>query len=410
MGIAIICAQLLNGTPGPPLLDAAVVIEGERIIAVGQQAELDLDTHQVIDAGERTLLPGLIDAHVHIAGFLTRTTPATGDPVEVARDVFDVVTGLVGLARDGVSAIRDCGYPDHTIFAVREAAQAGLFPAPRLVLCGRALCASGGHAASLSVQVDGIDAVRRAVRLECKAGADWIKLMVTGGTATPNERIEDIQFTFEEVAAAVDEAHRRGRRVCAHCSNLEGTKMALRAGIDCVEHGIDLDDAAIALMRERAIWLSACLKCTEVEGVNRPVDEVPPFIAARAGTIYQKQMASFRRARDAGIRVSAGSDGMLSYFPLSARGLIREMAFMTELGLTPGEAISVATQSTAELLGLDDAGTIAPGKRADLFVVEGNPLDDLMQLGKPWLVMLGGRLVRAPGTEAQDRCAGWMAS
>jgi imidazolonepropionase-like amidohydrolase len=410
VGIAIVCAQLLDGTAGPPLHDAAVVIDGDRIAAVGPRANLSLAAHRVIDAGERTLLPGLIDSHVHVAGFLKRTAPTTGDPVEVARNVFDMVSGLVALARNGVCAIRDCGYPDHTIFAVREAAQAGLFPAPRLILCGRALCASGGHAAGLSVQVDGTDAVRRAVRLECKAGADWIKLMVTGGTATPNERVEDIQFTFEEVAAAVDEAHRRGRRVCAHCSNLEGTKMALRAGIDCVEHGIDLDDEAITLMRERGVWLSACLKCTEVEGVNRPEDEVPPYIAARAGTIYQTQMASFRRARDAGVPVSAGSDGMLSYFPLSALSLIRELAFMTELGLMPGEAISVATQATAELIGLDDAGTIAPGKRADLFVVEGDPLRDLMQLTKPWLVMLGGRLVRAPEDTVRDQHVGWMTS
>ena len=184
--------------------------------------------------------------------------------------------------------------------------------------------------------------------------------------------------------------------------------MALRAGIDCVEHGIDLDAEAIALMRERNVWLSACLKCTEVEGVNRPDDAVPSYIAARAGTIYQKQMASFCRARDAGVPVSAGSDGMLSYFPLSAHSLIREMVFMTELGLTPGEAISVATQSTAELLGLDDAGVIAPGKRADLFVVDGDPLGDLMQLGQPWLVMLGGRMVRAPEATAGAECVGWM--
>jgi imidazolonepropionase-like amidohydrolase len=168
---------------------------------------------------------------------------------------------------------------------VREAAQAGLFPSPRLILCGRALCAYGGHAASLSVQVDGVDAVRRATRVECKAGADWIKLMITGGTATPNERVADIQFTAEEIAAAVDEAHRWGRRVCAHCSNLEGTKLALRAGIDCVEHGIELDDEAVALMKARGVWLSASLKCTEVEGVNRPEDNVPAFIARRASTI-----------------------------------------------------------------------------------------------------------------------------
>ena len=173
MGIAIVCAQLLDGTSGPPLHDAAVVIEGHRITAVGPRANLSFASHRVIDAGDRTLLPGLIDSHVHVAGFLKRTTPATGDPVEIARDVLDVVTGLVALARDGVCAIRDCGYPDHTIFAVREAAQAGVFPAPRLILCGRALCASGGHAASLSVQVDGTDAVRRgSARVQVRCGLD----------------------------------------------------------------------------------------------------------------------------------------------------------------------------------------------------------------------------------------------
>jgi imidazolonepropionase-like amidohydrolase len=396
MGIAITCGQLLDGSGGPPLRDAAVIVEGSRVCAVGPARELDLSPHRVIVVGVRTLLPGLMDSHVHIAGFLTRTTPPTGEPAEAARDTLDVVSGLIELARSGVSAVRDCGYPDHVIFAVRDAAAAGLFPSPRLILCGRALCASGGHAATLSVQVDGVDAMRRAVRLECKAGADWIKLMITGGTATPNERVSDIQLTSEEIAAAVDEAHRRGRRVCAHCSNLEGTKLALRAGIDCVEHGIELDDEAVAMMRERDVWLSASLKCTEVEGVNRPEDHVPEFIARRAGTIYRTQMASFQRARAAGIRLSAGSDGMLSYFPLSARSTIRELALMTELGVTPDEAISIATRATAELLELDDAGTIAPGKRADLLVVDGDPLADLMMLDRPWLVMLGGKVIRAP--------------
>jgi imidazolonepropionase-like amidohydrolase len=396
MGIAITAARILDGNGGEPLLDGVVIVENGHIVAVGPAAEHDLSGQRVIDAGDRTLLPGLMDSHVHIAGFLTRTAPPTGQPAETARDVLDVMRGLTELARGGVSAIRDCGYPDHAIFAVREAAEAGLFPSPRLILCGRALCASGGHAASLSVEVDGVDAVRRAARIECKAGADWIKLMITGGTATPHERVGDVQFTREEVAAAVDEAHRRGKRVCAHCSNLEGTKMALRAGIDCVEHGIELDDEAVALMRERDVWLSATMKCTEIEGVNRPEDSVPEFIARRAGAIYQTQMASFRRARAAGVRVSAGSDGFMDYFPLSARSIIRELALMTELGISPGEAISIATRETADLLDLPDMGTFAAGKRADLLVVDGDPLANIMALDRPWLVMLGGHLVRTP--------------
>jgi imidazolonepropionase-like amidohydrolase len=410
MGIAISGAQLLDGNGGPPLQNQAVIVEGDQITAIVPATELDRSSHQVIEAEGRTLLPSLMDSHVHIAGFLTRTTPPSGEPAETAQDVLDVVRGLIALARSGIGAIRDCGYPDHTIFAVREAAEAGLFPSPRLILCGRALCASGGHAASLSVQADGVDAVRRATRLECKAGADWIKLMITGGTATPNERVSDIQFTFAEIAAAVDEAHRRGKRVCAHCSNLAGTKLALEAGIDCVEHGIELDDDAVRLMRERNVWLSASLKCTEVEGVNRPEDGVPPFIAQRAGMIYQTQMASFQRARQAGVRVSAGSDGMLSYFPLAARSIIRELAFMTQLGLPAGEAIAIGTRETAELLGLVDSGTIAPKKRADLLVVDGDPLSDLMALDRPWLVMLGGRRIRIPGDGDEFASTIWDAA
>lgn len=406
-GIAITGSRVLDGNGTPPITNGAVLVEDGVITAVGPLAAFDLQEWQVIDAGDRTLLPALMDSHVHLAGFLAERPPAVSQEVTIAREVLDVTRGLVELARDGVCAVRDCGYPDHAIFAVREAAASGLFPSPHLVLSGRAICASGGHAASLSVEVDGVDHVRRAVRLECKAGADWIKLMITGGTATPNERVSDVQFSFDEVAAAVDEAHRRGKRVCAHCSNLAGTKMALRAGIDCVEHGIELDDEAVAMMRERDVWLSATMRCTEIEGVNRPEDRVPEFIAQRAGTIYQTQIASFQRARQAGVRLSTGSDGFMDYFPCSARSLVRELALMTDVGLTPAEAITLATRETATLLDLGDMGTLAPGKEANLLVVDGDPLAEIMDLARPWLVMRQGRLIRTPHGICQGASQGW---
>jgi imidazolonepropionase-like amidohydrolase len=185
--------------------------------------------------------------------------------------------------------------------------------------------------------------------------------------------------------------------VCAHCSNLQGTKLAVEAGIDCVEHGIELDDEVMRRMIERGVWLSAALKCTEVEGVNRPEDDIPAFIAKRAGTAYQRQMASFQKAWVAGVRLSAATDGALHYFPLSMRSLARELTLMTELGLTPDQVIEIATQATAELLGLDDMGTLEVGKQANVLVVDGDPLRDLMSLDRPWLVMLGGCLIREPG-------------
>jgi imidazolonepropionase-like amidohydrolase len=344
-------------------------------------------------------MPGLLDSHIHLAGFHSRTTTPTGAAEEIAQDTLDVVAGLSALARSGIAAVRDAGYPHHGIFAVRQAAAGGLFPSPRLLLSGRALCASGGHAESLSVRVDGVDEVRRATRLECKAGADWIKLMVTGGTATPGELVTDVQLTFDEIRAAVEEAHARGRKVCAHLSNLPGTVLALRAGVDSVEHGIELDDEAIHLMLERNVWLSAGLKCTEVEGVNRPEDRVPEFIARKGGAIYQTQGESFRKAVKAGVRISAATDGYTDYFPPSGRTLARELAYMCNLGLTSSQVIDVATRETAELLKQPDLGTLAPGKRADILVVDGDPLSDIMRLAEPWLVMLGGQIVRKPGEE-----------
>jgi len=393
---AITCDRILDGTDTPVLRDGALVVADGCIAAIGPRATVNTSDMRVIEAGDRTLLPGLLDSHAHTYGYHSRKWPSSGAPEEIGRDVLEVVRGLSELARSGVVAVRDCGYPDHAIFAIREASVSGPFPSPRMVVCGRGISASGGHGATISVRADGVDAVRRAVRLECKAGADWIKLMVTGGTATPGEQVSDVQFTFEEVAAAVDEAHRRGRKVCAHCSNLAGTKLALEAGIDCVEHGIDLDDEAVHMMSSRGVWLSAAIKCTEVEGANRPEDEVPAFIAARAGTIYQTQMASFRRAVAAGVRVSAATDGGPAYFPLTGRSLVRELVLLGELGLTPAEVIQIATSRTAELLGFHDGGSLQVGKRADLLVVDGDPLDDLSALGSPWMVSIEWRIIRGP--------------
>lgn len=398
MKTAIRCGRLFDGTSRVVKAGAVVVVEESRIIEVlpaGSAVEAD----RVIDAGDRTMLPGLIDTHVHIYGYHTQPGPPSPGARDAARDTLDIMRGLSALARAGVTTIRDCGYPHHGIFAVREAADSELIASPRLVLCGRALCASGGHGERISVTVDGEDAARRAARLESKAGADWIKLMATGGTATPGEKVSDVQLTLAEMRAAVEEAHHRGKNVCAHCSNLAGTKLALLAGIDSVEHGIELDDEAVSMMVERGVWLSPSLKCTQVEGEAEPGDNVPEFIRLKAAGIYRRQMESFQRAVKAGVRVSAATDGGPSYFPLTGRSLARELALMAELGLGAGGALEAATKTGAEVLGLPDIGTVEPGKQADLLVVDGDPYQDLMNLERPWLVMIRGRLVRAPSDE-----------
>lgn len=374
-----------------------VLVDDDRIVSVGDGTPpSDLLADLAIDVQGRTLLPGLIDSHTHIIGLSPGDPDPDADAERVARDTVHAVVGLADVVRSGVTTARDCGHPHHGVFAVRATADDGRIIAPRLRLAGRAITATGGHGSPLSVQADGVDAVRRAVRVESKAGADWIKVMVTGGTATPGEEVTDVQLTLEEVAAIVDEAHRRGRGVCAHVSNLAGTRLALRAGVDSLEHGIALDDAAVEQMVDAGTWLVPSLLCTKTEGEAGPESGIPEFIRRKGAAIYRQQMASFQRALAAGVRIAAGTDAAVPYLPLGGPTLAAELALMVELGMSPAAAIASATSAAAEMLGIEALGVVEPGSKGDLIVVEGDPLLDLATLGRPWLVVSRGRPLDGP--------------
>lgn len=390
----------LVGLPDDAVVERGhVVVEDGRLVRVapGAAAADDLGAAaDVLEGGGRTLLPGLIDAHVHVAGV---DVPAgAGEPgaFGVARDALRDAETLGRLVREGITGIRDLGHPHHGIFAVRDAIEAGSLTGPRMALAGRAMAASGGHGAGLTVEVDGADAMRGAVRREAKAGADWIKLMVTGGTATPGEAVTDVQLTLEEARAAVEEAHRRGRRVTAHVSNLAGAVLALDAGVDCLEHGIELDEAVARRMVEAGVWLSSTLRCTEIEGTAPPGSGIDDFIRRKAAAIHRTQAASFRLAHAAGVRIVAATDAGPAYLPLGIDALRGELETLVREGLSAAAALRAATAAPAELFGWHDVGTIAPDMAADLLVVEGDPLADIAVVGRPWLVMARGRLVRDP--------------
>lgn len=391
MRILIHGARIID--PGTPTVrDGWVLVEDDRIESVTEgQPPPDLGVDVSVDANGRALLPGLIDSHAHVIGLSPEEPDPAADVEHVARDTIHALVGLASVAKSGVTTIRDCGHPHHAIFSIRTAADEGAIVAPRMKLAGRAITASGGHGSFLSVQVDGVDAVRRAVRVEAKAGADWIKVMVTGGTATPGEEVTDVQLTLDEVSAAVDEAHRRSRGVCAHVSNLAGTHLALQAGVDSIEHGIALDDAAVARMVDTGTWLVPSLLCTKTEGEAGPDSGIPEFIRRKGAAIYRQQMASFQRALAAGVRIAAGTDAAVPYLPLGGPTLAAELSLMVELGMDPGAAIVSATSGAAEMLGIEGLGSIRTGYLADLVVVDGDPLRELAAVGRPWLVISRGR-------------------
>jgi imidazolonepropionase-like amidohydrolase len=349
----------------------------------------------VIDAGRRTVMPGLVDSHVHLAGFGLDSHDVPGEAFRYANDVFRIAHGLRGTLCAGITTLRDCGFPHHGIFALRNAVESGVVPGPRLVLCGRAIAVSGGHGVGLAVEADGEDGVRRAARIEMRAGADWLKLMTTGGTATPGEAVSDVQMTAGEISAAVDEAHRRGRRVCAHASNANGVGLCITAGVDSVEHGIELGQREAEEMAARGIWLSPTLACAVVESESTEEDGVPRYVREKAKGIIERHRRSFQRALSAGVRIAASTDAGPRYFPIGGASLARELRTMAEIGMRPPDILHSVTAGGAGMLGIGAlVGSLRPGMAADVLIVDGDALDDVGAVERPWLVMKAGSVVR----------------
>ncbi len=400
--------RIIDATGRPPVDHGWLAIEADRLSEIGSGDPGPVATGiTVIDGAGLTALPGLIDCHAHAAG-LHRGDRNTDDSVEgVVADGLDASTGLRQVLHSGVTSLRDCGYPHHGIFANRAAIESGLVEGPRLFLSGRAICATGGHGAQISVEVSGPDEVRRAVRIETKAGADWVKLMVTGGTATPGEAITDVQLTIDEVRAAVEEAHRRGRRVSAHCSNLAGARLALEAGVDSIEHGIALDTETAERMAERGAWLSPALLCTQIEANSGPESGIPDWVRRKGLEAFGQQRESFQRALRAGVRIVASTDAQVPYLALGADALARELALMIELGMAAPAAIEAATREAAELLNASsEIGTLQAGRLADLILVEGDPYLDQRVLARPRIVIRAGRIVQSQTTSGPTIPAG----
>jgi len=388
--------NVIPATGAPVIEDGIILAREGRIVAVGSVETIATPVGEeatVIDAKGKTVLPGLIDMHLHL-GLSEEKGSIVFTPQAITSSVLRTLTGLENLIRGGIITVRDCGYPHHGIFALRQALDTGEIIGPRLFLCGRAICATGGHGASVSVQADGPNEVRKAVRGELKAGADWIKLMATGGTGTPGERTLDVQLTVEEMAAAVDEARRRGKKVCAHCSCLDGARAVIAAGVNSIEHGIELDDEAIEKMIANDIYLVPTLKCTCIEAESGPDSGIPEYTRRKASEIYRTQMESFQRALAVGVRIAAGTDAGPFYLPLEGNSLVMELDLMIEGGMEPMAALESATRVAAEALGVDSRlGTLEEGKLADLIIVDGDPLADIKALTDVWLVMKEGLVV-----------------
>ena len=391
--LVLVGASLIDGTGAEPVRGRAVVVEGDRITQVVDDARAPRGRR--IDLSGCTLLPGLINCHVHLC------FGAEADPVRALKDEPPALTALKALRRAqetveaGVTTVRDLGGREYVELAVRRAIAEGLFPGPRILGAGRPVCMTGGHGNFIGREADGPDDVRKAVREQLKAGADVIKLIATGGVMTSGVEPGSPQLTLEEMRAAVEEATKAGRRTAAHAQGSTGIADAVEAGVTTIEHGIFLTDEIIAAMKRKGVFLVPTLAAPAAISAGGLAAGIPDYMVRKSDAVVAAHVASFRRAHHAGARIAAGAD---SGTPLNFHGsLLPELELMVKYGMTPLEVVHSATSVAADALGLaGETGRVAEGYAADLLAVAGQPAERIGALGEVRLVLARGAMIKSP--------------
>lgn len=383
---------IVDGT-GNPAHPGTVLVENESIVDVVKRGELPSDA-EITDLGDVAILPGLIDAHVHLiwAG-------AEPNPEEIrAREPIPMATvRAVRHAADtllaGTTTVRDVGCPHGVAFAIRDAVRDGIIPGPRILASGAPLVMTGGHCHPMGVEVDGPYEARKAARQQLKEGADLLKMLATGGVyGLHHDEPWSPQLELDELQAAVAEARKAHRVAAIHAEGEQGIATAIEAGADTIEHGNQLTRELADKMAKRDIFLVPTLAWFFNVAEAEPG---PTFNAeyVRKGRLMAEASArSIMLAKTAGVRIAAGTDTGAPLVPHNS--VRREIELLARLGLTPHEAIQSATRIAAEALRVDHSvGTLEPGKFADLIAVGGDPTLDPGVLYDLRLVMKGGKIV-----------------
>ena len=344
-----------------------------------------------IEGAGRTLTPGLIDCHVHLSFDGEGNFAAEAVGLTPAKAAIKATRNAIRHLAHGVTTVRDLGGVGSSMCEVGRAVDDGLIPGPRILAAGQALTITGGHGHNLALarEVDGADDVRRAVREEIKGGARVIKVIATGGVLTPGIGATFTAFTPEELAAAVDEAHRWGRGVAAHAIGAEGSWNAVLAGVDSVEHSVQVSPELAKEMKARGTFRSPTL-CA-IRGILDNADEVPEYAVMKAASLEAEGKDSFRRAVRAGVRHVCGTDAGTPFNPHG--NAPHELIHMVQWGMTPLKVMQAATANGAELLRLPLVGTIEEGKEADLVLFEGNPAEAIEHVLSPLMVLKAGDVV-----------------
>lgn len=368
---------LIDGNGGRPVENSYMLVEGDRLVKLGRLEELEeIEDGEVVDLDGKTLMPGLIDSHVHVTmepiGDSKRELGHESDAKTAVRGVANLRKQLLG----GTTFFRDLGAPNGIDLDLRDSVNEGLVLGPEFLSAGKNLTMTGGHGWSMGREADGVDEMRKAAREQLKAGADVIKVMATGGVMTEGVEPGSPQLSMEEMAVAVEEAHKAGKKTASHAQGTKGIKNTILAGIDSVEHGIFLDDETIELMLERETYLVPTLVAPYFIVENGVEGGIPQYAVDKAEYVMKYHEESFRKAYKAGVKIAMGTDAGT---PFNLHGSVaKELELMVKYGMDPMDALVVSTRNSADLLGIsEDYGTLEEGKYADFLVLDENPLDNL---------------------------------
>lgn len=387
--IAIQGGRLIDGTGAEPVDNAVVLIEEGKILGVGQQGEVEIPPDaEVVDATGKTVLPGLIDAHVHIMSAEFDIQKRLTTPLSFT--FYEAMQNMRNTLEAGVTTVRDAGGAD---LGVKLAVERGLFLGPRLVISVGGLSQTAGHGDDywpVGIEIplyypgqprlicDGPYEARRAVRLAVRAGADVIKICSSGGVLSPTDEPDVAHFRMDELHAIVEEAHAEHKRVMSHAQSKAGILNALKAGVESIEHGIYVDDECIELMLAQGSYLVPTLYApVMVLELHERTGRMPEYALRKTKQVLEIHRENVARAFEAGVKIVMGTDSGIAGHGNNTR----ELALLTEVGLSPMQAIVATTKTAAECLALEDKiGTLEADKLADVVIVDGDPLADIKVL------------------------------
>ena len=389
-------AWLFDGNGDEPIRDAFLRIEDGKIKDVGRKEDLGSEAANARDFGDATLLPGLVNMHTHLtcSASLSVLHDALNDSFEtkLMRAVENARASLLS----GVTTIRDCGTLNAIVFAIRDASKQGLITAPHVWAAGEVLTSTAGHCWFFGIECDTAEDVRRAVRSQVKAGADYIKVMATGGNLTPNSNPNREQFSREDMIALVEDSARLGRYVAAHCHGTPGIYNAVAANVRTIEHcsfvvpnDVEYKEDAAAGIAEKGIYVVPTISTGE-RNRQRQIDA--GTLAPKQLETRHKRLENLRRLHAAGVRFVSGNDAGMALTDFDDFQLDLEL-LVEHVGFSAAEAIRTATSQAAEAIGSDQFGVLAPGRRADVLAVRGNALNDIGALRDILLILKSGHVI-----------------